>query len=67
MKEKPVMRYFILIIITVWATWAHADQRTFYDARGNVVGRDATDSQRTTTFYDARGNIVGKETRSSKR
>jgi YD repeat-containing protein len=61
------VRYLIAIATTtVWAHVAHADQRTFYDARGNVVGHASTDSQRTTTFYDARGNVVGKETRSKK-
>jgi YD repeat-containing protein len=61
------MRLLLTITITMaWALAAHADQRTFYDARGNVVGRAATDSQRTTTFYDARGNVVGKETRKRK-
>jgi YD repeat-containing protein len=60
------MRLLTITITTVWALAAHADQRTFYDARGNVVGHASTDSQRTTTFYDARGNVVEKETRSKK-
>ena len=36
-------------------------QRTFYDSRGNVVGRSATDSQGTTTNYDARGKAINRE------
>jgi YD repeat-containing protein len=45
---------------------AQAQQRTFYDARGKVVGRAATDSQKTTTFYDAAGRKVGQATKGSR-
>jgi YD repeat-containing protein len=45
---------------------AFAQQRTFYDARGKVVGRTATDSQKTTTFYDAAGRKVGQATKGSR-
>jgi YD repeat-containing protein len=55
-----------VIIMMAWTLAAHADQRTFRDARGNVVGRASTDSQQTTTFYDARGNVVGREARSKR-
>jgi YD repeat-containing protein len=41
---------------------ASAQQRTFYDSRGNVVGRSATDSSGTTTTYDARGKVISRET-----
>ncbi len=41
---------------------ASAQQRTFYDSRGNVVGRSATDSQGTTTSYDSRGLVINRET-----
>ena len=34
---------------------ATGQQRTFYDSRGNVVGRSATDSQGSTTVSDAQG------------
>ena len=40
---------------------ASAQQRTIYDARGNVVGRSATDSSGTVTTYDARGKVIGRE------
>jgi YD repeat-containing protein len=43
---------------------ASAQQRTFYDARGKVVGRAATDSQGTTTNYDSRGNVISRESTS---
>jgi YD repeat-containing protein len=39
-------------------------QRTLYDARGNVVGRSATDSSGTVTNYDSRGRIVSRESTS---
>jgi YD repeat-containing protein len=44
----------------------HAAQRRrnstrFYDARGNVVGRSATDSSGTVTNYDARGKVISRE------
>ena len=34
---------------------ASAQQRTFYDSCGKVVGRSSTDSQGSMTNYDARG------------
>jgi hypothetical protein len=37
------------ITLTLFAVEAQAQQRTFYDAGGNVVGRSATDSSGTTT------------------
>ncbi|MBR1302176.1 hypothetical protein [Bradyrhizobium sp. AUGA SZCCT0042] len=43
---------------------ALAQQRTFYDARGNVVGRSATDSQGSTTNYDAGGKVISRESTS---
>ena len=43
---------------------ALAQQRTTYDARGNLVGRSATDSQGTTTNYDSRGNVISRESTS---
>jgi YD repeat-containing protein len=41
---------------------ASAQQRTFYDAGGKVVGRSSTDSSGTTTNYDARGKVISRET-----
>jgi YD repeat-containing protein len=46
---------------------ASAQQRTFYDARGNVVGRSSTNSQGTTTNYDRSGRIISRETTSGNR
>jgi len=37
-------------------------QRTYYNARGNSLGRSTTDSQGTTTVYDAGGRNVGRFT-----
>ena len=48
------------VMLAMVLAQAHAGQTTFYDARGNVTGKAATDSQGTTTFYDQRGNVVGK-------
>jgi YD repeat-containing protein len=43
------------LALSALASEASAEQRTFYDASGKVVGRSATDSQGTTTNYDSRG------------
>jgi YD repeat-containing protein len=40
---------------------ASAQQRTFYDSSGKVVGRSSTDSQGTTTNYDSRGRVISRE------
>jgi YD repeat-containing protein len=60
------MTKMLLALLTVAMTTAaaSAEQRTLYDARGNVVGRSATDSQGTTTIYDASGRNVGGVTTS---
>ena len=41
---------------------ALAQQRTFYDSSGKVVGRSSTNSSGTVTNYDARGRVVARET-----
>ena len=43
---------------------ASAQQRTYYDAGGKVVGRSATDSSGTVTNYDARGKVISRESTS---
>jgi len=43
---------------------ASAQQRTIYDARGNVVGRSATSSSGAVTNYNARGRVISRETTS---
>ena len=50
-----------LLTLAMMTGAASVQQRTIYDARGNVVGSSATDSQGTVTTYDARGNVVGRE------
>ena len=42
---------------------ASAQQRRYYDSRGNSVGTSSTDSQGTTTTRDSRGNTVGRSYR----
>ena len=47
--------------LVAFATAASAQQRTFYDSRGNVAGRSATDSSGAVTNYDARGKVISRE------
>jgi YD repeat-containing protein len=51
-----------LLALAMLTGAASAEQRTFYDSRGKVVGRSATDSAGTVTTYDASGNVIGRET-----
>ncbi|MBR0697090.1 hypothetical protein [Bradyrhizobium lablabi] len=51
-----------LLVLAMMTDAASAQQRTFYDASGKVVGRSATDSQGTVTTYDSRGNVISRET-----
>ena len=53
-----------LLTFTMMTDAASAQQRTFYDSRGNVVGRSSTDSSGTTTNYDARGRVISRESTS---
>jgi YD repeat-containing protein len=53
-----------LVALAMLTGAASAQQRTFYDSRGNVVGRSATDSAGTTTNYDARGDVISRESTS---
>ena len=57
----------ILLSMLVLATMtgaASAQSRTFYDSRGNVVGRSAADSSGAVTNYDARGKVITRESTS---
>ena len=60
-STMPKMIPLALLVLAMTTGAALAQQRTFYDARGNVVGRSATDSQGTVTTYDPRGNVVARE------
>jgi YD repeat-containing protein len=51
-----------LLTLAMLTSAASAQQRTFYDASGKVVGRSATDSSGTVTNYDARGKVISRET-----
>jgi YD repeat-containing protein len=46
------------LVFAVLATEASAQQRTFYDAGGKVVGRSSTDSSGTVTNYDAGSRVI---------
>jgi YD repeat-containing protein len=53
-----------LLTLAMTTGAASAQQRTFYDSSGKVVGRSATDSSGTITNYDARGKVISRETTS---
>ncbi len=55
-----------LLTLALMTSAASAQQRTFYDLRGNVVGRSATDSGGAVTNYDSRGRVISRETTSGK-
>lgn len=62
---KPVTK--ILLALLALATTigaASAQQRTYYDSSGRVVGRSSIDSSGTTTNYDSRGRVISRETTS---
>ena len=51
----------LLLALALMTGAASAQQRTVYDARGNVVGRSAKDSSGAVTNYDARGTVITRE------
>ena len=57
---------FALLTLATMTDAASAQQRTFYDSSGKVVGRSATDSQGTVTTYDARGKVISRESTTGK-
>ena len=61
---SPILLALMTLAIMTGAT--SAQQRTFYDARGSVVGRSATDGNGTVTTYDARGKAIRRETAAPK-
>jgi len=48
-----------LLTLALMTGAASAQQRTFYDSRGNIVGRSATDSQGTVKTTDAERALLG--------
>ena len=50
-----------LLTLAMMIGVASAQQRTYYDSSGKVIGRSSTDSQGTTTSYDSRGNVISRE------
>jgi YD repeat-containing protein len=59
MTKIPLAPLTLVLLIGA----ASAQQRTFYDSRGNVVGRSAT-GQGSTTTYDSRGRVISRESTS---
>jgi YD repeat-containing protein len=52
----------VAALLAVLATGAaSAQQRTFYDASGKVIGRSSTDSAGTVTSYDSNGKVISCE------
>jgi YD repeat-containing protein len=51
-----------MLMLAMLTGAASAQQRTYYDAGGKVVGRSATDSGGTVTNYDSRGKVISRET-----
>jgi YD repeat-containing protein len=50
------------LALAALASAAQAQQRSYYDARGNRIGSATTDSQGTVTNTDARGRVISRET-----
>jgi len=48
-----------LLTLALMTGAASAQQRTFYDSRGNIVGRSATESQGTVKTTDAERALLG--------
>jgi YD repeat-containing protein len=62
--NQPITILLALLALALLTGAASAQQRTYYNAGGNVVGRSSTDSQGTVTNYDARGKVISRETTS---
>jgi YD repeat-containing protein len=60
---NPMTQILLALLMFAMMTGAaSAQQRTFYESSGTVVGRSSTDSQGTVTSYDSRGKIISRET-----
>jgi len=64
MTNTMIKILLALLALAILTGAASAQQRTFYDSSGKVVGRSSTDSQGSTTTYDARGKVIGRESTS---
>jgi YD repeat-containing protein len=53
-----------LLTLAMTAGATSAQQRTFYDSAGRLIGGSATDSQGTVTNYDGRGRVISRESTS---
>ena len=62
MTQPTIKILLALLTLALMTGAASAQQRTIYDAGGNVVGRSSTDSSGTTTNYDSRGKVITRET-----
>jgi YD repeat-containing protein len=60
-NDQTIIAALTLAMLT---SAASAQQRTFYDSRGNVVGRSATDSSGAVTNYDSCGRVISRESTS---
>lgn len=54
----------LALVLVLLATDVQAQQRTFYDSSGKIVGRASADSQGSSTIYDSSGKLVGRESKS---
>jgi YD repeat-containing protein len=54
----------LVLLLSFLISSASAQQRTFYDSRGNVVGRSSSTSSGALTNYDSRGRVVSRESTS---
>jgi YD repeat-containing protein len=64
LSYDPMKLLLALMLAALMTGAVSAQQRTIYDARGNVVGRASTDGSGTVTNYDARGRVTSRETTS---
>ena len=61
------MTKLALLAFALMTGAASAQSKTFYDARGNVVGRSSTDSSGSVTNYDSRGRVISRESTNGNR
>lgn len=59
------LKFLATLVLVLASDAAAAEQATFRDANGRVIGRAATDSQGSTTFYDSSGRTTGRSSTDS--